>query len=72
MSIYVDPGPLAKTLFFFGFPAFVLGMGIVRLFGHFGVDELMVFMTVMPFALGTWFYIVGFLLGRKGYRRRSV
>jgi hypothetical protein len=65
MSIYVHPGPLANALLLFGFPAFLVGMSIVRLFGHFGLDELIVFKILLPLSLWAWFYLVGLILDRR-------
>jgi hypothetical protein len=67
-QFYVDPGPLVKALMVFGFPAFLVGIPIVRLFGHLGIDELVVFMIVMPLSIWAWFYLMGLVLDRRRLR----
>ena len=67
--MWVDPGPLTKATLLFALPAFVVGMSIVRLLGHFGADEFVVFMITLPITISLWFYLFGWLLDRRRNRR---
>ena len=69
--IWVTPGLMQRALVLSALPAFIIGLAIVRGFGHLGVSEVATFMVVMPLCMGIWFYSVGWLLDRWRYKRRA-
>jgi hypothetical protein len=71
VSLWVDPGFLAKMLLVSAIPAFVIGIWFVRILGHHGVNEVLTFMAVMPVLVAVWYYAVGSLIDRWMYKRRQ-
>lgn len=69
--IWVEPGIMERCLVFSALPAFIGGFAIVRGLGRLGVSEVATFMVVMPLFIALWFYSVGWLLDRRGHRRRA-
>ena len=70
MAVYVDPGWLARCLFFAALPAFLLGAGIIGGLGRLGVSQVWSFMISMPLLISAWFSFVGWLLDRRRARRQ--
>lgn len=70
-TIWVEPGLMERCLVFSALPAFVVGRAVVRCLGHLGVSEVATFMVTMPLCIGLWFYLVGWLLDRRRYKRRA-
>ena len=71
VSIWVDPGWLAKALMISAFPAFVAGASIVGILGRFGVSQVVTFMIVMPPLICAWYYFVAWMFGYLMKRRRA-
>jgi hypothetical protein len=69
--IWVDSGLFAKALVVSAIPAFLLDFAIVRGLAHLGVSEVTTFMVTTPVCITFWFYSVGRLLDRWGYKRRT-
>jgi len=65
-----DPGWLTKALIVSAFPAFLIGVPVVRSLGHFGVNEVPTFMIVMPPLIAAWFYALAWL-DERWIRKRS-
>jgi hypothetical protein len=68
--IWVHPGWIAKSLMLSAFPAFVLGLVIVRGLGRFGFSEVTSFMVLTPPLVFAWYYFVGWLIDRWNYKRQ--
>jgi hypothetical protein len=68
VSIWVDPGWLAKVLMASALPAFVIGALIVGGLGRLGTNEVWSFMLSMPILICGWYYLVGWLLDRWAFR----
>ena len=71
ITVWVDPGWLARILVISSGPAFIAGAGIVRGLSKFGVSEVVSFLIAMPLLLGSWFYFVGWVVDRWRARRPS-
>ena len=67
----VDSGLLAKVLFVLAMPAFFVGSGVVTGLGRIGISEVLTFLLVVPLLIGTWLYVLGWLIDRK-WRSRSA
>lgn len=67
--IWVDPGWIERALTLSAFPAFLIGIPVVRGLSHMGVSELLSFMITMPLLILAWFYTVGWLLDRWQFKR---
>jgi len=59
-----DPGWLTRLLILSGFPVFLIGIPLVRVFGRHGASDIWSFMVLMPLLIGAWYYAVGCLLDR--------
>jgi len=68
--ILVHPGWIAKLLILSAFPAFVLGLLIVRGLGRFGFSEVTSFVVLMPLLVFAWYYFVGWVIDRRKYKRQ--
>jgi hypothetical protein len=71
-SIVVNSGLLARALILSAIPAFFLGSLITAEFGRLGVSEVLTFMVSMPLLIGTWFFLLGWLIDSWGRKRRAV
>jgi hypothetical protein len=71
VSVWVDPGLLAKSLMLSALPVFGVGMLVVRGLGRTGVSEVLSFMVSMPLLICAWYYAVGRLIDRWLYKRRQ-
>jgi hypothetical protein len=69
VSIWVDPGWLAKMLMVSALPAFAIGALIVGGLGRLGTNEVWTFMISMPILICAWYYLVGWLVDRWAFRR---
>jgi hypothetical protein len=58
----VDSGVLARALIFSAIPAFLLGPLITVELGRLGISEVLTFMVSMPLLIGSWFYLLGWLI----------
>jgi hypothetical protein len=70
-SIVVHSGLLPKALILSAIPAFFLGSLITAEFGRLGVSEVLTFMVSMPLLIGTWFFLLGWLIDSWGRKRRA-
>jgi hypothetical protein len=68
-SLPRSPGLLGAILIMTAFPAFVIGMPIVRLLGSLGISEVPTFMIVMPVLIAGWYYALAWLDARWRSRR---
>lgn len=64
LSIWVDPGWLAKTFIISALPAFLIGRPIVHAFAIFGISEVITFMILMPVLIFAWYYFVAWVFSR--------
>jgi hypothetical protein len=71
-TIWVQPGLMRKLLLWTAFPAFVVGVAIVRLLARLGISEVATFLTAMPLLVCVWYYLLGWLADRWRYRRVVV
>ena len=69
--IWVDPGLFGKVLMISAFPAFVLGIAAVAIFGRLGIDEITSFMILTPILISAWYYFIGWLIDRWIQKRFS-
>jgi hypothetical protein len=67
--IWVDPGWIATAFMLSAFPAFAIGIPIVRGLGHFGGNELVTFYCSMPILIALWFFCAGWLIDFFRLRR---
>jgi hypothetical protein len=58
-SVWIDPGYMTQALMVSAFPAFIVGIRVVKALGHFGLSEVLSFFIAMPLLIFTWFYCVG-------------
>ncbi len=56
-----DPGILTKALISTAFPAFLIGVPIVKALGLLGINEVVTFMVVMPPLIAGWYYGIAWL-----------
>lgn len=68
-NVWSDPSFLTRGLVLTGFPAFVVGMPLIHLAGHFGVSELSSFFVLTPILLLGWFYLIGRIVDRLVRKR---
>jgi hypothetical protein len=68
--ILVHPGWIAKSLMLSAFPAFMLGLVIVRGLGRRGFSEVTSFVVLMPLLVFAWYYFVGWVIDRWKYKRQ--
>ena len=52
--------------------SFTIGAAIVVVLSKAGLDEVLTFMVSMPILLFVWYYFVGWLIERWGYRRAQA
>jgi len=69
-SLPRSPGLLGAMLIITAFPAFVIGVPIVRGLGRLGVNEVASFMLVMPALIVGWYYALAVLDDRWSKRSR--
>jgi len=67
--IWVRPGWIERVLILSAFPAFLVTLPVVHGLAHLGVSELLSFMITMPLMILLWFFLVGWLLDRRRYKR---
>ena len=71
-SIVIESGLLARALIFSAIPAFLLGPLITVELGRLGISEVLTFMVSMPLLIGSWFYLLGWLIDRSERKRQTV
>jgi hypothetical protein len=59
--LHRSPGLMAAMLMITAFPAFVIGMPIVRSLGRLGINEMVTFMILMPVLIAGWYYGLAWL-----------
>jgi hypothetical protein len=64
-SIWVDPGWLVIAFAVSAFPAFFVGMIIVRALRLLGISEILSFMIDMPLLIFAWYYFIGWMIDRR-------
>jgi hypothetical protein len=69
--LHRSPGLMGAMLIITAFPAFVVGMPIVRGLGRLGVNEVAVFLTVMPVLIAGWYYALAWLSDRLESKRKK-
>jgi hypothetical protein len=69
-SIVVESGLLARVLIFSAIPVFLLGPLITVELGRLGISEVLTFMVSMPLLIGSWFYLLGWLIDRWERKRQ--
>jgi hypothetical protein len=69
--VWIEPGFTAKIMLISGLPAFSLGYVVVRTLSHFGVSELVTFMSAVPLLLVGWYFLLGWFFDWLSYRRRQ-
>ena len=69
-SLPRSPGLFGAMLIITAFPAFLIGISVVRGLGYFGVNEVGTFMILMPTLVVGWFYALAWL-DERWIRRRS-
>ena len=62
----------ARVLILSATPAFVLGSLIGGELGRLGVSEVLTFMLSMPLLIGSWFYLLGWLIDSWGRKQQTV
>ena len=60
-----DPSWLTRALILSDFPAFVVGMPLVRILGCHGISEVWSFMILIPLLITAWSYAIGLLIDRR-------
>jgi hypothetical protein len=74
LSVWIDPGWLAKIEILSAFPAFLCGLALAHLLVGVGISELITFMIAVPTLMFVWYYFlswIGFrLLARLAGRFR--
>jgi hypothetical protein len=71
-NIKIVPSWLDRLLIISALPAFLAGAAIVVVLSKAGLDEVLTFMVCMPILLFVWYYFVGWLIERWGYRRAQA
>jgi hypothetical protein len=61
-SSWIDPGYLTKALMLSAFPAFIIGISIVKVLANLGIGEVLSFAITMPVLISAWFYVLGRLI----------
>lgn len=69
--LHRSPGLMGAMLIITAFPAFAVGMPIVRGLGRLGVNEVAVFLTVMPVLIVGWYYSLAWLSDRLESKRKK-
>ena len=76
LSVWVDPGWLARTFIVSALPAFLIGRPIVHAFAIFGISEVIPFMILMPVLIFGWFYVLSWaglrLIQRRRHRKEKL
>ena len=59
---WVSPGLLPLILMVSAWPAFFIGMLLIRALGHHGISEISSFIAAMPLLVAAWYYVIGLLI----------
>jgi hypothetical protein len=70
--LIVSPGYLARLAMLTSFPAFLVGIPLIKVAGRFGANEVWVFFGTMPLLLVAWFYLCGWFLDRRRARKYQL
>src|ERR1700740_523442 len=65
----VHASAMEKVLVVSALPAFLVGSLVVFGLGRIGISEVTSFMFSMPLLICVWFYCIGLLVDRRGYKR---
>jgi hypothetical protein len=71
LYIWISPGWPHRLLEISALPAFAIGAAIVGVLARAGISAVMSFLIAMPLLIGTWFYLVGWLIDRRRLRSRG-
>jgi len=63
------PGWLTMLLMASAFPAFLVGIPLMRVLGRHGVSELWSFVALMPLLIFAWYYAIGWLIDCWRFKR---
>jgi hypothetical protein len=65
------PGLLPGLLMLSAYPAFIVGLRLVRALGRHGLSEISSFMVVVPVLVAGWHYGIGWAVDYWIYKRRQ-
>lgn len=68
-TMLTKPGPYEKLLILTAFPAFIATALPMLVTTKLGISQIPVFFTSMPVFIFAWFYLVGWLIDRRRYKR---
>ena len=68
--IWVEPGPLQTVFLWTALPAFVVTAGVLHVADKFAINQVPVFLALLPVSVAAWFYMIGWLIDRWRFRRR--
>jgi hypothetical protein len=71
ISVWVDPGWLAKVLMVSALPAFFIGRTLAVLLGRAGVSQLTTFIISVTVLMFIWYYFLGWIVHRLFARLRT-